>query len=99
VGYLADMGGLRYQVLADLRSVAQNLLLLGWVVAAVGLLLLAIVTLVVRVLPWWVGLAMIAGNPLTALFLGPLLGVPWASVGYAVFRAAGRRTERPARVR
>ena len=99
VGYLGDTGGLRYQVLADLRSMALNLELLGWVVATVGLLVLAVVTLIVRVLPWWAGVAMIAGNPLIALFLGPLLGVPWTLVGYAVLRTAGRRTERPSRVR
>jgi hypothetical protein len=99
VGYLGDIGGLRFQALADFRPVALNLELLGWVVASVGLLLLAIVTLIVRVLPWWGGVAMIAGNPLIALFLGPLLGVPWALVGYAVLRAAGRQTERPSRVR
>ena len=28
-----------------------------------------------------------------------LVGVPWLMVGYAIFRAAGRRTELPARVR
>ena len=28
-----------------------------------------------------------------------LAGVPWIGVGYAIFRAAGRRTERPSRVR
>jgi hypothetical protein len=99
VGYLDDIGGLRYQGLADLRPVALNLELLGWAVAAVGLFLLAIVTLVVRELPWWAGLAMMAGNPLIVLFLGPLLGVAWALVGYVVFRAAGRRTERSPRVR
>ena len=99
VGYLGDTGGLRYRVLADLRPMALNLELLGWVVATVGLLVLAIVTLIVRVLPWWAGLAMIAGNPLIALFLGLLLGVPWALVGYAVLRTAGRRTEQPLRVR
>jgi len=99
VGYLDDIGGLRYQGLADLRPVALNLELLGWAVAAVGLFLLAMVTLVVRELPWWAGLAMMAGNPLIVLFLGPLLGVAWALVGYVVFRAAGRRTERSPRVR
>ena len=83
----------------DESTVAQNLLLLGWVVATVGLLVLAIVTLIMRVLPWWAGVAMIAGNPLIALFLGPLLGVPWALVGYAVLRTARRRTEQPSRVR
>jgi hypothetical protein len=99
VGYLGDVGGLRYPVLEDLRPMALSLELLGWVVASVGLLVLAIVTLIVQLLPWWAGVAMIAGNPLIALFLGPLLGVPWALVGYAVLRAAGRRTEQPARVR
>ena len=99
VGNLGDIGGSRYQELADLRSVAQNLLLFGWVVATVSLLVLAIVTLVVRVLPWWAGVAMIAGNPLIVMFLGPLLGIPWALVGYAVLQAAGRRTEQPSRVR
>jgi hypothetical protein len=99
VGSLGDIGGLRYQVLAGLRPVAQNLLLLGFVVATVGLLVLAIVTLLMRVLPWWVGPAMIAGSPPIAVFLGPLLGVPWALVGYAIFRASTRQTERPSRVR
>ena len=99
VGYLGDIGGLRYQVLADLRPIALNLELLGWVVATAGLLVLAIVTLVVRELPWWGGLAMIAGNPLIVLFLGPLVGVPWALVGYAVFRAAAHPSEQPRRVR
>jgi hypothetical protein len=99
VGYLGDIGGLRHQVLADLRRIALNLELSGWVVATVGLLVLAMVTLVVRELPWWAGLAMIAGNPLIVLFLGPLLGVPWALVDYAVFRAAGRLPEQPSRVR
>jgi hypothetical protein len=95
VGYVGDIGGLRYQVLEDLRYVAQNLELLGFVVATVGLLVLAIVTLVIRALPWWAGLAMIAGNPLIALFLGPLLGFPWALVGYAVLRAATRKPSSP----
>lgn len=99
VGYLGDTGGLRFQALAYLRPVALNLELLGWVVASVGLLVLAVVTLVVRVLPWWAGAAMIAGNPLIAPFLGALLGVPWALVGYALLRTAGRRTEQPSRVR
>lgn len=99
VGYLGDIGGLRYQALADLRAVTQNLLVLGFVVAAVGLLVLAIVTLLMRVLPWWVGLAMIAGSPPIGVFLGPLLGVPWALVGIAVFRAGTRQSQQPSRVR
>jgi hypothetical protein len=42
------------------------------------------------ILPSILGLAL-----LLVLFLGPLLGVAWALVGYAVSRTAGRRTERP----
>lgn len=86
-------------MLAGLRPVAQNLLLLGFVVATVGMWVLAIVTLVVRVLPPWVGAALIAGRPPIAVFLEPLLGVPWALGGYATSRAGGQRTELPSRVR
>jgi hypothetical protein len=32
------------------------------------------------------------------VFLWPLMGVPWALVGYAVFRAATRLPEQPSRV-
>ena len=81
------------------------LVVLGLLVATVGLIALGIVTMNVRVLPWWCGVALIAGNPLIEVFLviflgsGWLLGVPWLVVGYAVFRAAKREPERPSRVR
>ena len=77
--------------------------LVGLLVGTVGLLALGVLVIKFEVLPWWGGAALIAGSPILAAVLrflaGPLLGVGWAVVGYAVFRAAGRRTERPSRVR
>jgi hypothetical protein len=99
VGDLGDIGGLRYQALAGLRPVAMNLFLNGLLVATIGILALGVVTIAARKLPWWCGAALIAGSPPVALFLGPLLGVAWALVGYAVFRAGGRRAQQPSRVR
>jgi hypothetical protein len=66
------------------------------VLATLGMVALGIATIAARVLPWWSGAALIV-SPIFAV-LGPLVGVPWV-VGYAIFRAAGRRTERPSRVR
>jgi len=99
VGDLGDIGGLRYQVLADLRPAAMNLFLIGLLVATIGILALGVATIAARKLPWWCGAALIAGSPPVALFLGPLMGVPWALVGYAVFRAGARLPEQPSRVR
>ena len=79
------------------------LVVLGLLLATLGLIALGIVTINGRVLPWWCGAALIAGNPLVGFFLalwpGVLLGVPWIVVGYAIFRAASRDPERPPRVR
>jgi hypothetical protein len=79
------------------------LVAVGLLAATAGLLVLGLVTLKAGVLPWWCGAALIAGNPLIEYFLafwfGGLLGVPWAVVGYAILRAAGRRTEQASRVR
>jgi hypothetical protein len=85
--------------------------LVGALVATIGIIFLAISTLVVGVLPRWGGAALIAGNPLLAVFIIAIfygsnfrgaswwvVALPWAVLGFAVFRAAGRRTERPARV-
>ena len=60
---------------------------------------LAMVTLVVRVLPWWVAAMLLAGSPPAAVFLGPLLGVPWTLVGYAVLRTGRSKGVRPSRAR
>ena len=79
------------------------LVVLGLLLATLGLIALGIVTLKAGVLPWWCGAALMAGNPLVGFFLaiwpGVLLGVPWIVVGYAIFRVASREPERPPRVR
>jgi hypothetical protein len=87
-----------------------TLLLSGLLLGALGIIALGIVTITAGVMPWWCGVALIAGSPFVGLFVGLiaeqfgfdvqwLWGVPWIVVGFAVFRAAGRRTERPPRVR
>lgn len=83
------------------------LVALGLLGAIVGLLVLGVVTLEAGVLPWWCGAALIAGNPMVGFYLYfffygllmSLFGAAWVVVGYAIFRATGRRTERPPRVR
>jgi hypothetical protein len=79
---------------------------LGVLVATGGLGVLAILTVRTNALPWWGGVALLAGGLSFILVLyiyhpleDSLIGVPWLVVGYAIFRAAGRRTERPSRVR
>ena len=78
---------------------------LGVLVATGGLVVLAILTTDTNMLPWWSGVALIAGGAsfILVLVLPPLvdslMGAPWLVVGYAIFRAAGRRTERTSRVR
>ena len=84
------------------------LFFVGLLVSTLGLVALGILVIVFEVLPWWGGAALIAGSPLVALLLWRLLllrlpvdltGVVWAVVGFAVWLASRRRTERPARVR
>jgi hypothetical protein len=64
---------------------------LGLLLATGGLITLGIVTISARVLPWWCGAALIAGNPIFGFFLGDLLGagllwgVSWVVVGFAAF--------------
>ncbi len=80
------------------------LILVGLLLATVGLFALAIVTIAAKVVPWWVGVALIAGSPPVA-YVFPLggvawiLGVAWALVGYAIFRAATRQAQQPSRAR
>jgi hypothetical protein len=79
--------------------------LLNIMLVALGGMGLGVVTIAARVLPWWCGVALIFGSPgfaFAALYgelWGVLVGVAWAVVGYAIFRAAGRQPEQPSRVR
>ena len=80
------------------------LFIIGLLVATLGLIAYGAVTITAGGLPWWCGVALVAGSPLVGLFLysfreGLLLGVPWAVVGYAIFRAGATRVEQPSRVR
>src|SRR5215218_6633889 len=83
------------------------LFIIGLLVATVGIIAYGVATITASALPWWCGLALIAGSPFVGLFLylfspveESLVGVPWVLVGFCIFRAAGRRDEEPrARVR
>jgi hypothetical protein len=92
------------------------LLLLGLLVATVGLVLLGALSVAWQIMPPWCGVALMAGSPLGVLFTmipsealagGSLIGrafqalggLLWVVVGYYIFRSAGGRTERAARVR
>src|SRR5215216_1525065 len=88
-------------------------LISGLFLATLGLAGLGVLTILARVLPWWVGAALILGSPpfvllLPTIFEGlvlpyetlhPLLaGVAWALVGYGLFRIAAHAGPRqPAR--
>jgi hypothetical protein len=108
-----DFGFLRFAKEVYLFDGVVELLafvgLVGTLIGIMGIIALGIFTLKAGVLPWWCGLALIAGNPLFEMFLfffgldnlngtWPVV-VPWVVVGFGVFRAAGMRTERHPRVR
>ena len=109
LGAIIDLFFIRvkFPILADL--LVPLLVGVGMLVATIGILALGGLTLDAGVLPTWCGAALIAGNPLWGIALlvvgGPhydahwLIAVPWVVVGFAVFRAARRRTERRPRVR
>ena len=80
----------------------------GLLASTVGIIALGILTIALRRVPWWCGVALIVGSPLFVLLGLPLLsevggvalvpvGLGWVLVGYAILRAAGRQTERPPR--
>jgi len=87
-----------------LRSWSSTPLIWGSLLATLGGMFLGALTIAVRELPRWGGVALIVGSLAVepAALLGELFaalaGVAWATVGYTIFRAAGRRTERPSRV-
>jgi len=107
VGMALTVGG----YIIGIDGVGAALFLVGVAVATAGIIVLAAATLSVGLLPWWGGAMLIAGTPflgllIIAIFIGSyphfggwLVAVPWIVVGFAVFRAAGRQTEQPPRVR
>jgi hypothetical protein len=98
-GNLSFVGDVLFEILGVVGALA----------ATIGIIALGIATLAAWKLPWWCGVALIAGNPLVALvlfFVGldflygtwPVV-VPWVVVGFAVSRAATRQPQQPSRVR
>ena len=83
----------------NITSPLIDIMLVG--LAGIGL---GVVTIAARVLPWWCGGALIVGGPgfaFAALFdelWGVLVGIAWALMGYAVFRATNR-SQQPSRPR
>jgi hypothetical protein len=78
----------------------------GVLVALGGLGVLANLTTRTNTLPWWGGVALVAGgfSFILVLYLyhtleDSLIGVPWLVVGFAIFRAATRQAQQPSRVR
>jgi hypothetical protein len=106
VGVAMTVGAnLMGELVPTMAPMAIYLLIVGVPAALVGVVGLGIVTMGARVLPRWCGAALVIAGVLgfPAIVSGgvgwALLGVPWAVVGYAVFRAGERRIEQPARVR
>jgi len=74
---------------------------------------LGAISMIAEVLPVWGGVALVVGSlslgptalignlftPSESFGSVALAGVAWATVGFAIFRAARRRTDRPSRVR
>ena len=88
------------------REALDMVFFLGSLAALVGLVLLGATTLRARVLPWWCGVLLIAGLPLSVVLdvtargsVGISLGVVWALVGYALLATTeGSSTHQPSRV-
>jgi hypothetical protein len=112
LGVALTVGGyILVDFVVSLEGLGATVFLVGALVGTMGILGLAIVTLQAGVLPRWGGAALAAGNPLLAVFISVvsyfvffalgswLVASPWIVVGFAVFLAAGPRTERPSRVR
>jgi hypothetical protein len=86
------------------REALDMVFFLGSLAALVGLVLLGATTLRARVLPWWCGVVLIVGLPLSVVLDvtargsgGILLGVVWALVGYALLAMGGASNQQPAR--
>ena len=76
----------------------------GVLAVLIGSVLLGAMTLRARVLPWWCGVLLIVGFPLSlasyvALSIGGIvLGIVWGLIGYALLSLRGTVEEQPSRV-
>jgi hypothetical protein len=93
------------ELVPTMSQLAIILLIVGVLAAFIGVAGLGIVTMNTRVLPRWCGVALVIFGflGLPAMLSGgiawALLGLPWVLVGYALFQAGARLSERPSRVR
>jgi hypothetical protein len=93
------------ELVPTMAQLAIILLIVGVLAAFIGVAGLGIVTMNTRVLPRWCGVALVIFGflGLPAMLSGgiawALLGLPWVLVGYALFQAGARLSERPSRVR
>ena len=95
---------LGFLAFTDTLLVFVGLVIVGLVIGTLGIIALGIMITDADVLPWWCGVSLALGSPLPGFVffiwgLGGLLGVPWAVVGYALFRAVPRQAQQPSRVR
>jgi hypothetical protein len=87
------------------REVLDAVFPIGVLAVLVGSALLGAMTLRARVLPWWCGVLLIVGFPLTVPLDvairgsgGIVLGIVWALVGYALLHRGDVQARQPARV-
>ncbi len=79
--------------------------LIGGVAVLIGSILLGVMTIRTRIVPWWCSVLLIVAFPLGDLSNaivsggeGILLGILWGSVGYALLSLRGAVAEQPSRV-
>jgi hypothetical protein len=80
--------------------------LVGGLVVLVGSILLGVMTIRARILPWWCGVLLIVGFPLGAVLeevvtVGSenvVFAIVWGSVGYALLSRSDTVAEQPSRV-
>ena len=105
VGYAIVLVAAHVTRLAGGQSVIA-VRLVGGLVVLVGSILLGVLTLRARILPWWCGALLVVGFPLGAVLeevvaVGSenvVLAIVWGSVGYALLSRSDTVAEQPSRV-
>jgi hypothetical protein len=85
---------------------SQTVRVVGGLAVLVGSILLGVMTIRARVLPWWCGVLLIVGFPLGAVLEEAVaagtenivLAIVWGSIGYGLLSRRDAVSEQPARV-